>query len=471
MRFVCRTRSCGVRLNIRPGCEPEFGSSGSTHDGHDDLKTIEWLRTRADAIETGKQVNPVTGKRPALSEAYELAVERTKSRVEERGFDSVEAAAMVPELLTVRTAIQRGRAKRFPQNPLSRGRCVIEESFTRTHSNAVFLQTSNMLASDDRMLLFASDDFLTKLAYVQEIWVDGTFYACPALFEQLYTIHAYVNGQMYCLAYALLQGFSERVYKDLLRFLQDRVYALGQETGVNLAFAPKRVTCDFEAAAIAAFRSVFAGVEISGCWFHQVGWFCQCLWRNLQKKNLQQRYVKTDPVEHELRRLFKRLCALSLIPLAEVPAMHLTIVQEAMEHYATDDDVNAFLTYFESTWMSRTRDWNHYGNFGVRTTNHLEAFHGSLKRDLCGNAHPTLYPFIDLIRKRQSMYEKKMQRMTLGSRPEPLKSVYKDANRKYILACQAYENSPFPDRLHHLMSAVQNLIPDLRTASNPLSSN
>ena len=121
--------------------------------------------------------------------------------------------------------------------------------------------------------------------------------------------------------------------------------------------------------------------------------------------------------------------------------------------------------------MSRTRDWNHYGNFGVRTTNHLEAFHGSLKRDLCGNAHPTLYPFIDLIRKRQSMYEKKMQRMTLGSRPEPLKSVYKDANRKYILACQAYENSPFPDRLHHLMSAVQNLIPDLHTASNPLASN
>ena len=209
------------------------------------------------------------------------------------------------------------------------------------------------------MFVFATDEFLIKLAQCEEIWWDGTFYACKDLMGQLYTIHALVNGQMFCLVYALHPGFSADVYKELYRFLQDRIYQLGEEQHLQMAFSPKRLTSDFEAAAISAIEAVHPQADVSGCHFH----FCQCLWRSMQKKNLQERYCATNPVEDSLRRLFKRLCLLSLIPASKVQQMYDTIYLEAMEHYHSDQDVLGYFSYFVATWMSKISLWNHYKNF------------------------------------------------------------------------------------------------------------
>lgn len=372
--------------------------------------------TRVDAVTNALQVNPITGKRMPISEAYELASEKTKERVQEAGYNGFEALAMVPELVTIKSAMQRARGNLFPPNPLTLSSLVVHHDFKTTLAGELFCQTSDV-ASANKMLVFASDDFLVKLASSDEIWMDGTFYACPSLFKQLYTIHALVNNQMFCMVYALLPGFSADVYKDLFRFLQDRIYNIAQEKQLDIAFSPSRATLDFEASAISALKTVFPNASISGCFFH----FCQCLWKNMQKKDLQIRY--SHPVRRELplRRMFRRLCSLSLMPASEVSSLHQTITLEAMARYHDDNDVCAFLSYFESTWMGRIPEWNHYRNFGPRTNNHLEAFHGSLKKTLKNEAHPNLYPFINLIRHSQRKYEKKFMNMAAGRRPDQIK--------------------------------------------------
>lgn len=190
----------------------------------------------------------------------------------------------------------------------------------------------------------------------------------------------------------------------------------------------------------------------------------------MQKKNLQERYRAADPVEVPLRRMFKRMCSLSLIPASEVAEMYTSIVQHAMEHYYADADISSYFHYFETTWMGEISSWNHYGDFGPRTNNHLEAFHSTLKRDLNNNAHPHLYPFIDLIRKKQKQYEMKLADMVNGARSEPLKKKYVMANRRYRNAVTAYENSPFPDRLFYLMEAVQSLLPEFLIDSHAVES-
>jgi len=83
----------------------------------------------------------------------------------------------------------------------------------------------------------------------QHWFADGTFRVTPAGFDQLYTIHAFVDGQTYPCVFAPLPARTEAVYQRLL-----------QELGnLGLATAPIAIMTDFEMAAINAFRKKFPG--------------------------------------------------------------------------------------------------------------------------------------------------------------------------------------------------------------------
>jgi hypothetical protein len=72
-----------------------------------------------------------------------------------------------------------------------------------------------LLPSDDvypPMLIFSTINNLTHLAAANTIFCDGTFYPCPSLFHQIYTVHAMVDGSMYPLVFALLPGKDEVIY-------------------------------------------------------------------------------------------------------------------------------------------------------------------------------------------------------------------------------------------------------------------
>ena len=99
---------------------------------------------------------------------------------------------------------------------------------------------------------------LTDLSASDRIYCDGTFYTCPSVFHQIYTIHIQIDGIMYPVVYALLPSMSEQVYT--------RFFNLVQRTMItnNIPFSPTTVFMDFERAAQNAIRSVCHGITIKG---------------------------------------------------------------------------------------------------------------------------------------------------------------------------------------------------------------
>jgi len=53
-------------------------------------------------------------------------------------------------------------------------------------------------------MVFGTADNLRHISNSDTIFADGTFYANPILFKQLYTIHAFIEGEMFPLVFAFL---------------------------------------------------------------------------------------------------------------------------------------------------------------------------------------------------------------------------------------------------------------------------
>ena len=69
-------------------------------------------------------------------------------------------------------------------------------------------------------IAFASPDKLADLATADRIYCDGTFYTCPAIFHQIYTIHTQTNGLLQPVVYALLPGKSQQLYTRFFSLLK-----------------------------------------------------------------------------------------------------------------------------------------------------------------------------------------------------------------------------------------------------------
>ena len=103
----------------------------------------------------------------------------------------------------------------------------------------------------ERILIFSTSDNLTHLGAATTIFGDGTFYTCPDLFTQLYTLHAFVDGAIYPLVYALLPGKSHTIYTRFLNLLKETC----QQHGIELQ--PTLLFIDYEAAVRNAAYTVF----------------------------------------------------------------------------------------------------------------------------------------------------------------------------------------------------------------------
>ena len=129
--------------------------------------------------------------------------------------------------------------------------------------------TANFFVSKKKICLYLNKQVDFDFEVNCALWFgDGTFRVTPDDFDQLYTLHGFINGEVFPCIYALLPGRSEEIYR---RFL-DHVIRL--VPAVN----PASVVLDFEIATMKAFQAQFLRKMISGCMFHSG----QCLWRELQ---------------------------------------------------------------------------------------------------------------------------------------------------------------------------------------------
>ncbi|XP_060084690.1 uncharacterized protein LOC132563951 [Ylistrum balloti] len=174
----------------------------------------------------------------------------------------------------------------------------LDGRWTETLTGEHFLLIDD--GDEARILAFATSGNMTDLAASDKIYCDGTFYTCPTLFHQIYTIHAEVDGTMTPLVYALLPGKSQEIY---IRFLSLLKTAMND---CDLPMTPTTAFADYEVAFHNAMRHVFPGIVMKGCFFH----YTQCIWRKAQMTGLQSAYRENG----DIRKLIRRAAILPLIP-------------------------------------------------------------------------------------------------------------------------------------------------------------
>lgn len=124
-----------------------------------------------------------------------------------------------------------------------------------------------MLHDAERFLVFGTEKNLSLLENA-DIFCDGTFDCSPKLFDQVYSIHALVNGRCVPIIYACLSRRTEVLYVRFLTIIKDKLKTM-----------PNLIMSDFEKSFLNAIEKVFPTVKLQGCYFH----FKQSMYRKINK--------------------------------------------------------------------------------------------------------------------------------------------------------------------------------------------
>ena len=104
-------------------------------------------------------------------------------------------------------------------------------------------------------------------------------------------------------------------------------------------------------------------------------------------------------------------CALAFVPAQDVPAA--SSWDEISQQFPVSDKFDAFVTYFERTWVGRRNTnpiyainkWNMRDrvlNDLLTTNNHVEGFHNKFST-LVGHRNPTVWTWLDAVRANQNL--------------------------------------------------------------------
>ena len=153
----------------------------------------------------------------------------------------------------------------------------IPESVTRRPDGESF-RLHDSGPGGDRILLFGTQSNIQSLSNA-EVWgADGAFKVRPAVWAQLYTVHAVVGGYFLPCVYALLPSKSEEAYSRMWGAIKDLI---GEEDDKD-----RVCTMDFEKASINAIHRASPQTSIAGCIFH----LGQSICRKVQELGLSAKY-------------------------------------------------------------------------------------------------------------------------------------------------------------------------------------
>lgn len=254
------------------------------------------------------------------------------------------------------------------------------------------------------------------------IYVDGTFKSAPPLFAQVYVVLAEIYGAVIPVLYGLLPNKSKHTYMNFI----------GMVLEIATNMQPTRILCDFEIAAISAFRERFPNATICGCFFH----LAQNMQKHLAQQGLRERYNS----EANFAIQAKMILALAFVPIPQL--------DEAIEQLskAIPNELQELLNWFEDNYVGRP---GRRGNarrppiFAVdmwnlhervlhnvdRTNNHSEAANRRLQNEL-GMDHPTIWKFIEALRNIQKGRDLYLQQIIAGHEPSQKLKKYVQADER-----------------------------------------
>ncbi|XP_018495401.1 uncharacterized protein LOC108864373 [Galendromus occidentalis] len=362
----------------------------------------------------------------SLREAYSDALVTTVNTLRD-DHDEEEIGAAIPSYDNVRSIIQRVRTEVRQPSPTTRQEIHLENQWTRTLTGATFLLFDD--GDEDRILGFSTNDLMISLCNASTIFKDGTFRVVPKLFTQLYTLHGYYRGQMIPFACFLLPEKTEETYVRMFNLIRNHAISLGR------TFNPRAFQLDFEVATLKALEQTFPTADLKGCFFH----FSQCHWRKVQALGLVVHYR-----EPEIRRFIRSATALALVPLDRIDDAWLEINSESpSSEHAAYEKLEAFISYIIQTWLEndsvfRRHLWNHYRNFGARTTNHVEGWHQALNR-IVKKRHLNIFEMISHLQKQEEKFRLDMMRLRMGQPPRPITKKHRILNARLINFVQEFE--------------------------------
>lgn len=284
----------------------------------------------------------------------------------------------------IRQNICYSRSKVHPKLPKSTEethKVVTEMNYTTNIDENFVLVNSK----ESGVIGFSTDSNLKVLCAVSKIYVDGTFKSCPKFFSQVFTVHGLRNGVFIPLAFFLLVGKSQLLYKAAFQSLTDRCSTL------HLSLAPSEVFIDFESAIHGAVKQVWPQCVIRGCRFH----LSQCWWRKIQKLGLTTVYRESS----EESRYLKMFFGLPFLPPEEVENC---FKQDILVSSANENSkIKQFTDYVFQNYVSSDAEypphiWAQFSASINRTTNTCESFHSKLNNDFY-SAHPNIYIFVDVL--------------------------------------------------------------------------
>lgn len=250
-----------------------------------------------------------------------------------------------------------------------------------------FLQYDKGVESDNRFIIFFSENNRKYINTVETVLIDGTFWSCPSNFEQMITFNCRLFGNFYPLCFILLSSKREDDYKEAFGKLKELVEC-------NF----KEIIIDFEKGLGNAVSFIFKNVSVFGCSFH----YGQCCWRQLQKVGLSSDYMNNK----DLNELIRMFIDLSFIPVFDVREKFEILKLKALGY--KNKRLNDFVEYYFDNFVgsdvcSPRFDLKfincHYRilNNIPRTTNGLEGWHRSLNFK-CNIPHLNLGKFIEVLK-------------------------------------------------------------------------
>lgn len=209
-----------------------------------------------------------------------------------------------------------------------------------------------------------------------------------------------------------------------LRFHQELLNMLNEVGPV----VNKKVTLDFEKAAMNAIERIHTGATIHNCFFHLTHSFL----KRINKIGLKSRYA-TDRDFNELVKMYMALAFLEAgdIPLAfaelknNSPMALYPFVQYVADYYVIGKNGNQ-PRYPPAMWTTYQGDGHHTG---TKTQNFVESFHAQIAKIL-GAKHVGCFRLISELQKEANHQELEIARVMDGQGRPGTKNIYSDRNAR-----------------------------------------
>lgn len=310
------------------------------------------------------------------------------------------------DIKNVAQSLYRERRKTYPALPKDRAEVheVLKNIDTQTKKGENFILENNQ---DTGIIILTCETNLKFLAdSTEEIFVDGTFKSCPKYFFQLYSIHGMKNGHFIPLVFALLPGKTEEIYRLMWTSL------INICSSKNLVIKVPVIHVDFEYAMYKILIEIFFDAKIKFCRFH----LGQAWWRKIQSLGLSLEYKDNDS---EIGKWLKSFFGLHFLEPADVEEC---FVEDLMTIAPQDERCVKFADYLVDNYLTAESKyppslWAETPSTNKRTTNSVESFHAHLNAQFY-MSHPSIFIFMDVLQKLQSITYVKMRSCHQPRRPE-----------------------------------------------------